>query len=192
MLYKGVAKLWAEFFTCGIGDVFACSSTAKGAMDKRRQQRDSSHQIVPEIPLHGILMVVVTCCTGGECAWAEFFTLRNWRCFCLWVSNQRCYDKTETTAGFSALNRSRFNPLRCSDCRLMLYKVVKKLWAEFYWPQTLEMFWLTLQQSAEIGTNGCTGGSSIINRISPFLVCIIHIDTFLQYFPRAASLGPCT
>jgi hypothetical protein len=28
-----------------------------------------------------------------------------------------------------------------------------------------------------------TGGSSIIGRISPFQVYIIHLDTFLQYFP---------
>ena len=51
----------------------------------------------------------------------------------MWLKNQRCYGKTETTAGFSASNRSKTNPPRYSNCRLvMLYKVVKKLWAEFF------------------------------------------------------------
>ena len=60
------------------------------------------------------------------------FTLRNWIYFRLWLNNQQCYDKTDGTGGFSASNWSKTNPSRCSDCRLvMLYKVVKKLWAEF-------------------------------------------------------------
>jgi len=41
------------------GNVFACSTTTRGAMGKRRLQRDSAHQIGPETPLHTILMVVV-------------------------------------------------------------------------------------------------------------------------------------
>ena len=60
------------------------------------------------------------------------FTLRNWRYFRLWLNKQQCYDKTDGTGGFNTSNRSKTNPSRCSDCRLvMLYKVVKKLWAEF-------------------------------------------------------------
>jgi hypothetical protein len=55
------------------GNVFGCSTTTRSSMGKRRPQKDSAHQIVPEIPLHGILMVVVSCCTGGEDVWAEFF-----------------------------------------------------------------------------------------------------------------------
>ena len=35
-------------------------------MDNQRLQRDSAHQINPEIPFHGILIVVVGCGTGGE------------------------------------------------------------------------------------------------------------------------------
>jgi len=41
------------------GNVFACSTTTRGAMGKRRPQRDSPHQMGPEIPLHRILIVVV-------------------------------------------------------------------------------------------------------------------------------------
>ena len=52
--------------------------------------------------------------------------------FRLWLNKQQCYDKTDGTGGFNTSNRSKTNPSRCSDCRLvMLYKVVKKLWAEF-------------------------------------------------------------
>ena len=51
--------------------------------------------------------------------------------FRLWLNNQRCYGRTDVTGGFSAWNWFKSNPPRCSDCRLlMLYKVVKKLWAE--------------------------------------------------------------
>jgi hypothetical protein len=38
----------------------------------------------------------------------------------------------EDTGGFSASNWYKNNPPCCSDCRLlMLYKVVKEIWAEF-------------------------------------------------------------
>jgi hypothetical protein len=43
---------------------------------------------------------------------------------------------------------------------------------------------------SRVWTNGCTGGSSIIGGISPFQVCIIHIDTFLKYFPRPCVPAP--
>jgi hypothetical protein len=64
--------------------------------------------------------------------WAEFFTIRNWRCFHLWLNNQRCYGKTDGTGGFSASNWSDTNLPQSSDCRLvMLYKGGKKVWGEF-------------------------------------------------------------
>src|SRR5271154_3533803 len=99
----GGGKTWAEFSlaSCGIWDVFACSSTATRAIDKRRPQQDSAHQVGPEITLHRILMVVVSCCTWGEDVWGGIFC-----------------------------------------------------------PQTLEMFWPTLQQPAELWTNGCETHSS--------------------------------
>ena len=82
-------------FTCGIWDVFACSSTATRAIDKRRPQRDSAHQIGPEIPIHRILMVVVSCCTWGEDVWAEFFALRLWRCSGQPCNNQQSYGQMD-------------------------------------------------------------------------------------------------
>ena len=74
----------------------------------------------------------------SDCSWKwwyrgvkklpEFFTLRNWRCFGLYLHNHWSYGQTETTARFSASNWSKTTPPRFSDCRLlMLYKVVKKL-----------------------------------------------------------------
>src|SRR5271154_5701947 len=36
------------------------------------RQLDTTGQIGPEIPFHGILMLVVSGCTGGEEVWAEF------------------------------------------------------------------------------------------------------------------------
>ena len=95
-------------------------------MDKWRAQLDLAHQMGPEIPLHGILMVVVSYFTGGEEVWAEFFALKNWTYFRLWLTNQLVYGKMDDTGGFSASNWSKTNSLCCSDCRLvMLYKGVK-------------------------------------------------------------------
>ena len=52
--------------------------------------------------------------------------------FRLWLNNQESYGKTDGTDGFSASNWSKNTPPRCSDYSLvMLYKGVKKLWAEF-------------------------------------------------------------
>src|SRR5271170_5522199 len=57
------------------------------------------------------------------------------RNFIFWLvaKNQGSYGQTDTTERFNASNRSRNTSLRWSDCRLvMLYIVVKKLWAEFF------------------------------------------------------------
>jgi len=62
------------------------------------------------------------------------------RNFIFWLvaKNQGSYGQTDTTERFSASNRSRNTSLRWSDCRLvMLYIVVKKLWAEFLCPEIL-------------------------------------------------------
>ena len=63
-----------NFSTSEIGNSFACSSLTNNAMDKQRLQRDSAHQLSPENPYYGILMVVVGCCRGREEVRAEFFT----------------------------------------------------------------------------------------------------------------------
>ena len=63
----------------------------------------------------------------------EFFTLRNWARFCFHLNIQWSHGQTDGAGGFSASNQSKNNPPRCSDCRLlMLYKVVKELWPEFF------------------------------------------------------------
>jgi hypothetical protein len=75
VVIEGVEKAGGIFHPQKFGNVFGCSTTTRSSMGKRRPQKDSAHQIVPEIPIHGILMVVVSCCTGREDVWAEFFTL---------------------------------------------------------------------------------------------------------------------
>src|SRR5271156_2386520 len=63
----------------------------------------------------------------------EFFTLRNWTRFCLYLNNRQSHGQMDATGGFSASSWSKNTPPRRSDCRLlMLYKVVKELWAEFF------------------------------------------------------------
>src|ERR1700724_3735633 len=56
----------------------------------------------------------------------EFFTLRNWDRFCLYLNNQRSHGQMDATAGFSASNWSKTNPPRFSESRLLrLYKGMK-------------------------------------------------------------------
>jgi hypothetical protein len=58
------------------------------------------------------------------------------------------------TGGFSSLNWFKTNPPRWSDCRLfMLYKLVKKLWAEFL-PAECGMLLLVAQEPQVIWING--------------------------------------
>ena len=45
--------------------------------------------------------------------WAEFFSPRNWGCFCLYHNNRLSHQQTETTARFSLLNWSETGPPRC-------------------------------------------------------------------------------
>jgi len=79
---------------------------------------------------------------------AEFFTLRNWRLFCLYLNNQRSYGKMEGTGRFTASNWSKTNPPRFSDCRLLvLYKGMKTCGRNFWLPdrdfQMSEFGWAT-------------------------------------------------
>ena len=63
----------------------------------------------------------------------EFFTLRNWDRFCLYLNNQRSHGQMDATAGFSASNWSKTNPPRFSECRLlMLYKGLKMCRRNFF------------------------------------------------------------
>ena len=64
-------------------NVYACYSTTKSAIDKWMAQPDSTHQIGLEPTLYEVLIIVESG-NRGEAKLAEFFTLRNWRCFRLW------------------------------------------------------------------------------------------------------------
>src|SRR5271154_4322620 len=46
----------------------------------------------------------------------EFFTLRNWARFCLYLKNQRSYGQMDGAGGSSASNRSRNKPPKHSNC----------------------------------------------------------------------------
>src|ERR1700734_1093084 len=95
----------------------------------------------------------------------EFFTLRNWDRFCLYLNNQHSHGQMDATGGFSASNWSKTNPPRYSDCRLvMLYKVVKKLLLEFL-PAEFSAFLLATQQPAELWTNGCYGWIQQVRKV---------------------------
>ena len=72
MVIEGGEKAGGIFQPRTFRNVFACGTTTRRAMGKRRPQQDSAHHMGPEIPIHRILMVVVSCCTGGEEVWAEF------------------------------------------------------------------------------------------------------------------------
>ena len=97
---------------------------------------------------------------------AGFFNLRNWTCFRLWLTNQKSYVRTDGTGGFKALNWSKTDPPRCSDCRLgILYKGVniqKSLVGILQ--RDLERFWLYLHYQRSYGQTDATGGFSASNR----------------------------
>ena len=63
---KGENKSSRNFSAPEIGNAFAYSYTTKGAMDKRRWQADSAHQIGPETTLQDFLIVVENGGKGGE------------------------------------------------------------------------------------------------------------------------------
>src|SRR5271170_6884528 len=123
-----------EFFTPQKLDAdFACTSTTGSPMHKWMPQADSAHQIGPKPILHAVLILVESGGRGGRINAAGIFhSSEIGRRFCLYLNNQQSHRQMDSTGGFNASNRSRNNPPHCSNCRLlMLYKVVKKLWAEF-------------------------------------------------------------
>jgi len=99
--------LGRKFSTSEIGNIFACISRTKTAMDNRRPQPDSEHQIGPGMPFHRVLTVVGTWYTGGRNKSGRKFYLRNLGRFCLYLRNHRRYGQTEPRERFSASNRSR-------------------------------------------------------------------------------------
>jgi hypothetical protein len=81
---------------------------------------------------------------GGETSWRNFFTLGNWRRFCLYLNNQHSHGKMEHTGGFTALNWSKTNPPCLSDCTLLvLYRRRRSAGGIFCSHGTLEMFTCT-------------------------------------------------
>jgi len=124
--YRGKNKCCRNFSCSEIGPDFACPSTTSGPMDKWMLQAHSAHQTGLKPTLHTLLIVIESGDRGWWKTLAEFFTLRNWRCFCLYLDNQQSYDKLEGTARFSASNWSKANSPRLSDCRLLvLHKGMK-------------------------------------------------------------------
>jgi len=71
-----------EIFTCGIWDIFTCSSTTKGAIAEWRPKLDSTRQRGTEATLEAFLIVVESGAlqVRAEEVRAEFFVLRLWKC----------------------------------------------------------------------------------------------------------------
>ena len=92
---------------------FGYSAPTRWAMDKRRPQADSAHQIGLETSLVAFLIVGWWCFINGWKYWPEFFTLE---CFCLYLNNQWSHGQMDATCGFSASNWSKTNPQRLSNC----------------------------------------------------------------------------
>ena len=59
-------RCWLEWFLTSRRPAFACTSTTNVPIDIRRVRADLGHRTGPEIPLHRILRIAVSCCTGGE------------------------------------------------------------------------------------------------------------------------------
>jgi len=75
-------------------------------------------------PENGCLLCVVRQCNFGD----RVLTPCSY-----WKVQPAVYGKMDSRGGFSASNWSKTNPPHYSDCRLlMLYKVGKKLWADFF------------------------------------------------------------
>src|SRR5271155_5834215 len=124
-----------EFFTPQKLDAnFACTSTTGSCMHKWMPQAHSAHQIGPETILQGVLIVVESGGRGGRINAAGIFHFSEiGRRFCLYLNNRQSHAQMDATGRFSASNWSKNNPPRCCNCRLlMLYKVVKELWVEFF------------------------------------------------------------
>ena len=61
-----------EYFTGGILNIFACSSTTKSQSKLRRAPFDSACLKGVEITFHGVLIVVGSDTGDVEVVWAEF------------------------------------------------------------------------------------------------------------------------
>ena len=144
--------LWLNKFSPPSFERFGCSATTKGAMDKRRPQADSAHQIGLETSLVDFLIVGWWWFIDGWKYWPEFFTPEY---LCLLLNNQKSYRQMDDTVGFSALNRSSTDPPWSSDCRLvMLYggvKIQPSLGGIFLSRNFL--FWLVSRQPLILWTN---------------------------------------
>jgi hypothetical protein len=148
--------LWLHKFSPPSFECFGCSATTKGAMDKRRPQADSAHQIGLETSLVDFLIVGWWCFIDGWKYWPEFFTPE---CLCLLLNNHWTYRRMDDTVGFSTSNRSSTDPPWSSYCRLvMLYRGVKiqpSLGGIFVSRNFL--FWLVSPQPLILWTNGGHG-----------------------------------
>ena len=123
-------------------NVLACYSTTRRVINKRMTRLDSAHWIGLVPTIHGVLIVGWWCCTEGwrfNQVWAEFLCPSIF-CFGLYLHNRWPYGQTEGTGGFSALNWSKTDPPRFSDCSWKWwYRGVEKAGGIFP-PRKLEMF----------------------------------------------------
>ena len=89
-------------------NVFNGGATTSGRMDKWRPRLDSARRICLGCMSHEVLTVVVDVSTGDEVCWGGIPNIGKVAgCFSQDCQNQRSYGQRETTAGFTASNRSR-------------------------------------------------------------------------------------
>jgi len=128
-----------------IGDILACGSRTSNAMVKRRPELDSAHQIGLNTLWVRILIVV------GGCQKLELKNCENRRRFGLRNENQQCYGEMDTTAGFSASNRSKYALGMDSNYSWATSEIgVKKT-------RKSETFWLAEREPAMVWPNGRHG-----------------------------------
>jgi len=81
-LFYGGKECGGNFSPSEIGNVLACSSRTKGAMDKRIRQLDSARRIGLETTLTDFLIIVVKLrLLVVEINWAEFLKIGNLEMF---------------------------------------------------------------------------------------------------------------
>ena len=104
----GGKKWWLQNFeNRKIGSVSPCTASTKGARVKQRVQLDSAHWTGLGKVGHRVSDSSSDVWKAGEEVLAKFWELERRKHLWLWSSNQLCYDRTETTSGFSSLNRYR-------------------------------------------------------------------------------------
>jgi len=161
LLLGGNLFFWVKFSPPSFGR-FGCSATTKGAMDKRRPQPDSAHQIGLETILVASLIVGWWCFIDGWKCRPEFFTLNVYACY-------------STTMGPMDKRRPQRDSAHQTGLKPTLHAFLivvwwcctegwrfNQVWAQFFGP-AIFCFGLYLHNHWSYGQTEDTGGFSASN-----------------------------